>query len=1083
MTKILLIFLITFSSNLISQEIDDFFVETDGAVNDIDSDGNYIYFAGEFTKVNKYSGCGVVVSNEAIEVDYNNKYKIYGTVYDALSDGEGGWYIVGDFTRIGKHSVGRFAHIFSDGSLDTTFLPFFKKNIFKIRSYKNELFLITGNIESLGGGVIKLNLLTQEITNLYFNFNSIYDLAFDDKFYYLCATTHPEPGDNAPQPLVCRVFKESGKIDNDFFISEEDSKLCYLNDNYFYIFSGYSNYMLKRINTITGKIDENWMFRIGDKILDMKFDDKFLYASGNFKYINNDNYSGFFRINLETFKIDEECLNLDLGDTKSIDIDENYIYLSGYSNGNVYKIEKSTLKIDNKFNLINKTDNFFNVIKVSNNNIFLGGGFSTFGLGHSCDNIFRFDKNKNEVDTDFRVSIDGTVYKIKVIKNKVYLNGFFNTINNVEVNKLASIDLDNLEINNILSENLNYNGYFTNFESDGKHLYIGGNFEIENKLKNLARINQIDDSFDFSWVPNPNRIVNTLKFEDGELYVGGNFDSIYNYNIYYLAKLDIKNSQLLKDFDLSFVFDSTFGNNQGVNFIESNNKNLFISARLKNNNNFFINGIAKISKSDLGISKLNGTTRNLNIFDATYDDEDLYCLGNFDYSYDIRIKGLAKVNILDFSLDERWAPSLDYTAPNFNTIMKVDDYIYICSGFKNISNSKRNKLVRFNDNKIILNTPKLIYPENSSYNISYLNLEFSHVNNAIQYEIKYSYDKEFNDCKFAYTYTNYYLINHNITPSSTLFWKVRAINDFYKSDWSETFSFETRFPGPKIINKPVGGVTSTIYFDYDTCFVEWENLGDDYSYFVTITDYYNQDIKYIDSLKVFDNKYHYEDMKDSSRYNLKVYSLINDRISFDSDANIRTLYKKTPSKISLLKPNNNEEFFNKFNIEFKWKVNRDIDFFHFQVSKDSLFKSIIIDRDSIKVNFKGNQEFRYSTIKFDSNTTYFWRVKAKSILGESEFSDTWKFTTTSPISSVNSSKNVNEYSIFPNPTNTIINIVSNNDAKFDKVEIYNLEGILLLEKNGKFNNLSFDVSNFSKATYILKIYSNNEVITDKFIKN
>lgn len=73
---------------------------------------------------------------------------------------------------------------------------------------------------------------------------------------------------------------------------------------------------------------------------------------------------------------------------------------------------------------------------------------------------------------------------------------------------------------------------------------------------------------------------------------------------------------------------------------------------------------------------------------------------------------------------------------------------------------------------------------------------------------------------------------------------------------------------------------------------------------------------------------------------------------------------------------------------------------------------------------------------------------------------------------------VEEFSIYPNPTSSILNIETNSEVK--KVVIYNLQGQKVIENNVT----KIDVSNFSKGIYILQVTTkNNRISTKKFIKN
>jgi len=73
---------------------------------------------------------------------------------------------------------------------------------------------------------------------------------------------------------------------------------------------------------------------------------------------------------------------------------------------------------------------------------------------------------------------------------------------------------------------------------------------------------------------------------------------------------------------------------------------------------------------------------------------------------------------------------------------------------------------------------------------------------------------------------------------------------------------------------------------------------------------------------------------------------------------------------------------------------------------------------------------------------------------------------------------LDEFKIYPNPVDNIISIGFN--KTIDKVEVYSLIGHLVFED--KPTNNQIDVSNLSKGVYFLKIKSENNYITKKFVK-
>ncbi|MEN8787808.1 MAG: T9SS type A sorting domain-containing protein, partial [Flavobacteriales bacterium] len=69
-------------------------------------------------------------------------------------------------------------------------------------------------------------------------------------------------------------------------------------------------------------------------------------------------------------------------------------------------------------------------------------------------------------------------------------------------------------------------------------------------------------------------------------------------------------------------------------------------------------------------------------------------------------------------------------------------------------------------------------------------------------------------------------------------------------------------------------------------------------------------------------------------------------------------------------------------------------------------------------------------------------------------------------------------SIFPNPTNGIVNVSSKNEI--EEIELYDMAG-KRLNKVQKVN--SIDISAFENGVYVLKVKQNGSVTTKKIVKN
>jgi hypothetical protein len=71
--------------------------------------------------------------------------------------------------------------------------------------------------------------------------------------------------------------------------------------------------------------------------------------------------------------------------------------------------------------------------------------------------------------------------------------------------------------------------------------------------------------------------------------------------------------------------------------------------------------------------------------------------------------------------------------------------------------------------------------------------------------------------------------------------------------------------------------------------------------------------------------------------------------------------------------------------------------------------------------------------------------------------------------------------VSPNPVENTLNIHSNH-TQIQRIEIFDIYGRLILsEKNCNLMH-SIDVSNLASSIYVLKVYTDNSVLVNKFVK-
>jgi len=88
----------------------------------IEKSGTTLYLGGIFSSFGYLTGSFAQISATTGQPDWlNQKPTFDGIIYSTISDGNGGYYVGGQFTRVNGVSRTNLAHILSDGSLNPNF--------------------------------------------------------------------------------------------------------------------------------------------------------------------------------------------------------------------------------------------------------------------------------------------------------------------------------------------------------------------------------------------------------------------------------------------------------------------------------------------------------------------------------------------------------------------------------------------------------------------------------------------------------------------------------------------------------------------------------------------------------------------------------------------------------------------------------------------------------------------------------------------------------------------------------------------------------------------------------------------------
>ncbi len=120
----------------------------------------------------------------------------------------------------------------------------------------------------------------------------------------------------------------------------------------------------------------------------------------------------------------------------------------------------------------------------------------------------------------------------------------------------------------------------------------------------------------------------------------------------------------------------------------------------------------------------------------------------------------------------------------------------------------------------------------------------------------------------------------------------------------------------------------------------------------------------------------------------------------------------------------------------------------------------------------------------EKNTVYYWKVRGQAGVDNSEWSDTWSFTTEG--SAGIDDMSANDISIFPNPGNGIFTLQINSLVKSNyTIDIVDLSGKLISTKdvylNSGDNNVYFNVEGINSGTYSVVVSSESQHIVKRLV--
>lgn len=466
------------------------------SVNSLILKNNTLYVGGNFT------GYGVVKKNGASVNLFNNSAvdkfeEPNGKVWASIADGKGGWYIAGEFTKVGNIDRNYLAQMDSNGKV-TNWNP--NPNLPALN------LLLDGNLLYVGG--VFTNIDGQNRNKLVaFNVNN-------------GSITNWNPNINV-FAISCMASNA-----NTLFIVEK-----------ILLTGGTFRDNVRGIDKLTGNATA-LNISTDNTINDMVLDGNSLYIGGNFNAVNSitRNYLAEININSNVMTSWNPSPN---GSIKSIAVKDSMVYVGGsfasiglLSRNKFAGINKST-GLANSLNITDFT--IFDDIYIQNNDLFLAGRTTAGGT------IYKINLANGAID-NAKIAYLGAINVLVANNNQLYVGGSSLTIGGIVRNRLAAIDVLSQEISNW---NPSVNGMINTMTLLGNNLYIGGNFSAVNNLGRgrLASFNMESGTLN-SWNPIVDNTINAISANNNSIIIGGQFLLVNNTTKRYLASVDTINGSL-----------------------------------------------------------------------------------------------------------------------------------------------------------------------------------------------------------------------------------------------------------------------------------------------------------------------------------------------------------------------------------------------------------------------------------------------------------------------------------------------------------------------------------------------------------
>ena len=349
--------------------------------------------------------------------------------------------------------------------------------------------------------------------------------------------------------------------------------------------------------------------------------------------------------------------------------------------------------------------------------------------------------------------------------------------------------------------------------------------------------------------------------------------------------------------------------------------------------------------------------------------------------------GVAGANMYRLQISD----NIDFINPIIDrTISNAVSYDYknldnFTNYYWRVSASNRNVFGEWSDAwhfQTIMSIPKLTSPSDNQTSVS-LNgtMKWNIVKGALFYNLQAATDSAYQNLIVNETgITKNQFDYKNFKAITGYYWRVKALNNESKSDWSDNSYFFTTLPATNLIipKNNAGNITTKTVFS-------WELISGVTDYLVEVS----EDITFkttILSKKINSSTLTVSDLNYNTKYywRVKVFKQAIEG-EWSETRNFTTLDQNAVGWPDLTSPANQSNY-NSLNPLVTWESVPNAEFYEIEIASDAQYKNIVFNQNLIS-----NTSTTPSGLNY--NTKYYWHVRSSKSTYTSDWSDTWSFTT------------------------------------------------------------------------------------------